>query len=35
MYVNKYEIEIEFLINKEVFINIYIVVMDVSVWGLF
>lgn len=30
MYVNKYETETELLINKQVFINIYIVVTDVS-----
>lgn len=35
MYVNKYEIETELLINKHVFINIYIVVTDVSARGSF
>lgn len=30
MYVNKYETETELLIDKQVFINIYIVVTDVS-----
>lgn len=33
MYVNKYETEL--LINKQVFINIYIVVTDVSARGSF
>lgn len=35
MYVNKYETETELLINKQVFINIYIVVTDVSARGHF
>lgn len=35
MYVNKYETETELLINKQVFINIYIVVTDVSARGSF
>lgn len=35
MYVNKYETETELLINKQVFINIYIVVTDVSAQGHF
>lgn len=35
MYVNKYETETQLLINKQVFINIYIVVTDVSAQGSF
>lgn len=35
MYVNKYETETELLINKQVFINIYIVVTDVNARGHF
>lgn len=35
MYVNKYETETELLIKKQVFINIYIVVTDVSARGSF
>lgn len=35
MYVNKYETETELLNNKQDFINIYIVVTDVSARGSF